>query len=161
MTEEYKRKLEILGINIPSTKPNFVSTLLLVKLVKKIIGSINKATQVIRSAPKLKYTIPYSLKYSRPKWYVKYQKTSFSKFLNFALVLILCIGLGIGGYKVSNINLVQKLPDAGKILGTTPAFPPVLLSYQGRLTDINGNPITKPTNVKFMIYADKNATESS
>ena len=43
-------------------------------------------------------------------------------------------------------------------LAALPTAPPRILSFQGRLTDSNDNPITSTTNIRFAIYNDLSAS---
>ena len=147
--EETIAKLAKLGISIKAPPRNILADLLLVRLTKNAI-------QGIKSLPKLRYSLPYALKYSRPKWFLRYQKWSGSRFLNLAVLLIACSALGIGGY----YQFFGKTKE-GKILGSVPINMPQFLSFQGRLVDSSNNPIVVPSHFRFSIYTDPTASAAA
>ena len=147
-----QEKLAQLGV-LPKTKSSFFSQLLLPRLVKKFF---QKTSRFFKSVPHWRYNLPYYLKYHQPRWYVKYKKLSFSRYLNFALLTIVCIALGIGAYE----KFLKKTQE-GKVLGTVPSLPPKYLSFQGRLTDTSGTPINQPAHFRFAIYNDSTASGSA
>lgn len=96
--------------------------------------------------PKLQKAI-YSLFYTRPKWYQTYHTLPIANYFNYGILVILMSALGFGIYtqffKTTSAPLAypSSLTRAGRYL-----------SFQGRLTNILGNPITSATNVDFKLY---------
>lgn len=68
-------------------------------------------------------------------------------YLNLAILVLFILGLGVFGYqqffKTANTPLAYP---------STPVEPNRILSFQGRLTDTNQNPITSSTSMVFSIY---------
>ncbi|HUW24241.1 MAG TPA: hypothetical protein VMW04_01300, partial [Patescibacteria group bacterium] len=147
-TETQRQKLENLGIKVKVSGESFFSQLLFARLAKR-------AFKTVKSIPQWHYTLLYSLKYRRPNWLIRYQKHPASRYLNLAFLILICIILGIGGYE----QFSQKVPS-GKILGL-PTQVPTYLSFQGRLTDSSGNPITAETHFRFSLYDDLVASGSA
>ncbi len=91
-------------------------------------------------------------KYTRPNWYKRYHNYAFAHYLHFALLVIYASGVAFVLYGA-------LFGDGAKSKAlAAPVAPPRILSFQGRLTDNNDNPITAGTNVRFQIYADPTAT---
>lgn len=82
--------------------------------------------------------------------YATYQSISITTYLHYAILIIFCVGLGMGLY---NQLTGPKAEEAG-------AYPTALtppnryLSFQGRLTDSSNNPIDAITNFVFKLYDD-------
>ncbi|HVT00813.1 MAG TPA: site-specific integrase, partial [Patescibacteria group bacterium] len=91
-------------------------------------------------------------RFTRPNWYKKYHSTSFSHYFHFAILIIYASVVGIIIYT----NLFQDASSKKAL--AAPASPPRILSFQGRLTDNNDNPITTGTQIRFQIYSDPTAT---
>ncbi len=98
----------------------------------------------------------YHLKYTRPDWYRKYHQTALVHYFNLAVLFIFCTAIGVSLYTVF-ISGGKKAPT----LASGPSAPLRILSFQGRLTDNNDNPITNPTNVRFIIYNDPSSSGSA
>ncbi|HYM65290.1 MAG TPA: site-specific integrase, partial [Candidatus Sulfotelmatobacter sp.] len=98
----------------------------------------------------------FTLRYYRPNWYKKYHSYAIAHYFNFAILVIFIVGLGLGFY-----NGFLKSGNQPPTLAAGPTAPPRVLSFQGRLTDSNDNPITSPTNLRFIIYDTLAATGSS
>ena len=79
--------------------------------------------------------------------YEIYHSISITRYLHWAILIIFCAALGFGAYD----QFFRKAP-------TPMAYPTALtppkryLSFQGRLTDSSGNPITSATNMVFKLY---------
>lgn len=94
----------------------------------------------------------HHLRFSRPKWYKRYHNYAFVHYIHFAILIIYASALGAIIYNGLFIEGEQS-----KALAVAP---PSTLSFQGRLTDSDGNPITEATNIRFLIYSDASATDS-
>jgi hypothetical protein len=68
-------------------------------------------------------------------------------YVNLAIILVFFLGLGSLGYKqlITNAPYVAGYP-------TSPTAPGRTLSFQGRLTDENQNPIATVTDMQFILY---------
>jgi len=91
--------------------------------------------------------IAYHLRYTRPSWYRKYNELEVAHYFHWAILIIFCSALGFGIYN----QIIRQAQPA-------PAYPTALtrpkryLSFQGRLTDSSGNPITSATDFVFKLY---------
>jgi site-specific recombinase XerD len=101
----------------------------------------------------------FTARYSRPKWYKTYHSYPIAHYLNFAVLIIF---LGVISFSFYNV-FFQKGNQSPTLAagGTTPVAPPRVLSFQGRLTDNNDNPITAVTNLRFMIYNDSDPSSTA
>lgn len=98
----------------------------------------------------------HHLKYTRPNWYVKYQSYAAVRYFQFAVLMLL---MSVLGYAVfSNLNPNKKQTPT---LAALPTAPPRVLSFQGRLTDPQDNPITTETPLRMGIYRSLTASGSS
>ncbi|RJR24641.1 hypothetical protein C4578_02510, partial [Candidatus Microgenomates bacterium] len=149
--KEVVKKLKEFGIEIPEPKPSFVSQLLFVRAAKKL-------GKAVKEAPNWRYTIPYSLKYKKPVWLTSYQNSPLSKYINYSLIIILCVALGIGCYEKFGLKFLGN--KGGEVLGL-PTSTPSYLSFQARLTDNFDNPITVSTHFRFTLYSDPTASGSA
>src|SRR5581483_5471493 len=96
----------------------------------------------------------FHAKYTRPNWYKRYHSYAISHYFHWAILMIFMTAIGFGFYN----NFVEKPKNSAPALA---AAPPRVLSFQGRLTDANNNPITSATNLRFAIYNDLTATGSA
>lgn len=96
--------------------------------------------------------LAYHLKYTRPLWYKRYHTYPISSYLHLSILIIYA---SIVGYIIYNGLFADSKNEA-----LAAASPPRILSFQGRLTDENDNPITEPTLVRFQIYNDESSTGS-
>ncbi len=143
---DYQEKLAALGIKVKERK-SIWSQLLLVRLTKKTLKTVKT----------LPFSLSYALKYRRPAWLIRYQKHPASRYLNLGFLVLVCVLLGIAGYQQIDKLAAKK----GSILGSVPVSMPQYLSFQGRLTDSSGNPITAETHFRFSIYNDPVASGSA
>ncbi len=94
-------------------------------------------------------------RHSRPKWYKAYHSYAFASYLHFSILMLFISAMG---YMVFNdFNTKKQTP----IFAALPSAPPRILSFQGRLTDANDNPITKGTTLRMAIYNNQSATGSA
>ncbi len=91
--------------------------------------------------------------FKQPNWYKKYHTISFVHYLHLAILIIYASFIGILVYNGLFIDASKNQSLA--------ASPPKVLSFQGRLTDNNNNPITSTTNVRFQIYNNLLSTGSA
>ncbi len=98
-------------------------------------------------------TLLNRLKNNRPMWYKRYHNMAFTNYLHLAILIIYATILSMIMYRnmFDNKNGVQASTIA----------PQRVLSFQGRLTDNNDNPITSTTSVRFQIYNDASASGSA
>ena len=99
----------------------------------------------------------YHLKYTRPNWYHKYHQTVLAHYFNLAILFIFASSIGVSLYAA----FIQTPNSKGQLFAAAPAAPQRVLSFQGRLTDNNDNPITAQTHVRFIIYNDPSASGSA
>jgi len=85
-------------------------------------------------------------RYTRPNWYKRYHSVPFVHYLHFAVLIIFAAIVGVTIFD----SLFTQPQQYSPVLAAT--APPRILSFQGRLTDNNDNPITTATSVKFAIY---------
>jgi hypothetical protein len=79
--------------------------------------------------------------------YEIYHSISITRYLHWAILIIFCAALGFGAYD----QLFRRAPEPRAYpAALTP--PKRVLSFQGRLTDSSGNPITSATNMVFKLY---------
>ncbi|KKT54493.1 MAG: hypothetical protein UW47_C0005G0041 [Candidatus Woesebacteria bacterium GW2011_GWA1_44_23] len=86
------------------------------------------------------------------KWYHRYQSIPGASYLGVAVALILASTIGLGVYNQFFKNAQNPLAYPTSL---TP--PSRYLSFQGRLTNQFGNPITAVTSVTFKLYDDPSA----
>jgi len=79
-------------------------------------------------------------------------------YINIAILVLFSTALGIFGYQqiIKEASITQAYPQAN-----SPASPNRYFSFQARLTDSSDNPITTPTDVRFMIYDHNSASGSA
>jgi len=92
---------------------------------------------------------------TRPNWYKRYHSYSFVSYLHFSILMLFISVLGYALF--SNLN-PQKQPPT---LAALPSAPARILSFQGRLTDAQDNPITKQTTLRMGIYNNESASGSA
>ncbi|MBI4084381.1 MAG: tail fiber domain-containing protein [Candidatus Levybacteria bacterium] len=95
-------------------------------------------------------------RYKRPKWYKRYHTYPIAHYFHFALLMIIMTGIGIAVYRGFLLE-----PQQGKLALAAPARPLKILSFQGRLTDINDNPITNSKMLRFIIYNNEISSGSA
>ncbi|MDP3245290.1 MAG: site-specific integrase, partial [bacterium] len=91
--------------------------------------------------------IAHSLFYNRPNWYRTYHDISITNYIHLAILVIFSTALGFGAY-----NQFFKGTSTPLAYPTALVPPNRYLSFQGRLTDNLGNPITVSTNLVFKLY---------
>lgn len=99
----------------------------------------------------------FHARFTRPKWYLKYHSYAIAHYINFAILVIFLAGIGFGIYD----SFFAKPQQQSPALAALPTAPPRILSFQGRLTDVNDNPITASTLVRYAIYNDPSASGSA
>ncbi|MBU0998297.1 hypothetical protein KJ570_02110, partial [Patescibacteria group bacterium] len=97
----------------------------------------------------------YKAFYSRPEWYKTYHSVLFTRYFHFAILTIFSVGLVLGTYD----QFRQKATPASAF-PTSLVRPKRYLSFQGRLTNQYGNPVTGATNIIFKLWDHStNSTE--
>jgi len=96
----------------------------------------------------------HHLKNTRPAWYKKYHSLPAVHYIHFAALIIASTGVGYILFQ----DLFTK-PSAYPTQALTEATR--VMSFQGRLTDTNGNPITTTQDLRFSLYNDPDASGSS
>lgn len=104
----------------------------------------------------LQKIIPEALRHRRPAWYYKYHSYPIAHYFHFAILVIFMSAIGFNLY-----NSFFGGSSAKPVFASLPTAPPKLLSFQGRLTDKNNNPITTRTNVRFAAYNSSMASGSA
>ncbi|HAU65692.1 TPA: hypothetical protein DCW32_04085 [Candidatus Woesebacteria bacterium] len=97
--------------------------------------------------PKLQ-KLAYNLFYARPKWYKSYHNLPIASYFNYAILVLLMSSLGFGVY-----NQFFKTTSGSLAYPTSLTRAGRYLSFQGRLTNNLGNPITTATNLVFKLYS--------
>src|SRR3989344_1268282 len=98
----------------------------------------------------------FHARYTRPKLYIRYHSYAIAHYFNFAILIIFLAVVGFGLY-----NAFFAKPQSQPTFAALPTAPPRILSFQGRLTDINDNPITSSTLIRYAIYNDITASGSA
>ena len=99
----------------------------------------------------------HHIRYTRPNWYKRYHSYSITNYFHLAILMIIMATLGFAFYT----KFILK-PSGKPILAVTgsPTQPLKIFSFQGRITDINDNPITTAnTKLRFSIYDSPTATD--
>jgi len=96
--------------------------------------------------PKLQ-KLAYGAFYTRPKWYKSYHNLPIASYFNYGILVLLMSALGFGVY-----NQFFKTTSTPLAYPTTLTAAGRYLSFQGRLTNNLGNPITTARNVNFKLY---------
>ncbi|MDZ7586996.1 MAG: hypothetical protein U0946_04520, partial [Patescibacteria group bacterium] len=88
----------------------------------------------------------------------KLKGASLMGYLSLALLVLFSVALGIYGYQQIFKDVAQQYayPQA-----PSPTTPNRYLSFQARLTDSSDNPITVPTDFRFIVYNDETASASA
>ena len=97
--------------------------------------------------PKYK-KIWFNLRYRRPKWYAAYHSYPITHYFHFAILIIFMAVIGFGFYQ----SFFQKPQTGTPALAAIPQSPIRILSFQGRLTDNQDNPISTSSALRFAIY---------
>jgi len=93
--------------------------------------------------------------YSRPKWYKTYHSISITQYFHFAILIIFSVGLAFGIF-----DQFRQKTNPALAFPTSLVRPKRYLSFQGRLTDQYGNPVTDATNIIFKLWDHStNSTE--
>lgn len=92
-------------------------------------------------------------RFTRPVWYKRYHSLSISNYIHVGVLVIYASAVGFMVYSAlfPSSNARYQALAASAASGKT-------LSFQGVLTDKDNNPINAPTNVRFLIYDDREAT---
>ena len=85
--------------------------------------------------------------YSRPQWYKTYHSISFTRYFHFAILTIFSVGLVLGIY-----DQFRDKTTPASAYPTSLVTPKRYLSFQGRLTNQYGNPVTEATNITFKLW---------
>jgi len=84
-------------------------------------------------------------------------KNFLSRYLIFGTLIAIILGLGYGLYSQTILKAKKELAYS---TASTPVRAGRVLSFQGRLTDTSGNPISSPTDIVFKFYnSDIGGTE--
>ncbi len=96
----------------------------------------------------------FHLRYTRPKWYKKYHSYSITHYFHFAILIIFASTVAFITYQ----HFFQSKGNQAEAVAQTTI--PRILSFQGILTDANGNPIATTKQIRFELYNDPSATGS-
>ena len=89
--------------------------------------------------------IYHHVRYTRPNWYKRYHTYSFTNYLHFGVLVVFASGVGYIIFQ----NLFVAPHKENNLFAAAPSR---VLSFQGRLTDAQNNPITAATDITFAIY---------
>ena len=99
----------------------------------------------------------FHLRQTRPQWYKKYHSYPVVHYFHFAIFIIFATTIGLSTYRA-----FVEAPGSDKpVFAALPTAPPRILSFQGRLTDSTGTPITSATDLRFGIYNSPSASGSA
>ena len=96
-------------------------------------------------------------RHTRPNWYRKYHSYPVVHYFHFAALIIIMSAIGFGMYQ----SVVQNAQKNQTLAATPPNAPPRIMSFQGRLTDNNDNPISSAKDLRFSIYSDPTSSGSA
>ncbi|MBI4004691.1 site-specific integrase, partial [Candidatus Roizmanbacteria bacterium] len=147
--QDFKRHLISSGLNTDAVEQK----------VSDVIGLIdNESSRLDRSqrgseSPKAENRIPNQARNNRSNIQ---HLTSNIHYITFSILLIFMAFLGAAVFNqfFKKTNLIPSLAYP-----STPVKGSRILSFQGRLTDSLGNPITTATNVTFKLYNGKASTD--
>ncbi|PIP52537.1 hypothetical protein COX09_01025, partial [Candidatus Beckwithbacteria bacterium CG23_combo_of_CG06-09_8_20_14_all_47_9] len=90
--------------------------------------------------------------------YQRYTNSRISSYLHLSILVLFSTALAVFGYNqiFKEAGIGQAYPQA-----PSPAAPNRYLSFQARLTDSSDNPITTPTDVRFIVYNNETASGSA
>ncbi|MFH2019602.1 MAG: site-specific integrase, partial [bacterium] len=120
-------------------------------------GHVSDSTQILEESnhqPSLLPEVTAPTASLESPRFSRFRSISLPSFLSFALLLLLVSGLAFFGYRAfsrDQILLTQAYP------AITPVSPNRQLSFQGRLEDSGGTPITSSTNLTFKLFDDPSA----
>lgn len=98
--------------------------------------------------------IIYSVRFNRPKWYLKYHNYSIVHYIHLGILIIFMSILGFSIY--------QKFWGKNtQVLGTSASFPSRVITLKQSLKSEDGAAITSPSRVRFAIYDDAKASGSA
>lgn len=97
--------------------------------------------------------IYHYLAHSRPKWYEKYHSYTITHYLHLAILVLFTTICGF----LTTQTITQEKTGNQSVLGTNiQTAENKTLAFQGKLLDTNHTPITKKTDVRFVLYGDPN-----
>src|ERR1035437_2966040 len=136
---------EIIIPNVKSKIISHKSILGITNLKKEFYAPLDISTKYFPWYKKTWFT----LRYKRPKWYTTYHSYPIAHYFNFAILIIFMAVIGFGFYQ----SFFQK-PTTGQptLAAGLPNAPLHILSFQGRLTDNQDNPISTSSAMRFAIY---------
>lgn len=156
----------------PYTKAEDILATTIAGILKKTDQSLNKEPLSFYSVDPLKKefyaphkistsSLPFikklwhHIRFTRPLWYKMYHKHRLVHYVHFALLMIFASGAGFLLFHTFSKNTGAET----KVLAAQDISR--VLSYQGRLTDDFGRPITSNENIRFSIYRNKTASGSA
>lgn len=99
----------------------------------------------------------HTLRYKRPSWYQGYHQYAMIHYFHYAVLIIILFAFGFDIYQSFFGTLLGNRP----IFASLPTAPPRLLTFQGKLTDRFGNPISGKKPLRFGIYSSPVASGSA
>jgi hypothetical protein len=99
----------------------------------------------------------HKIKYYRPKWYKKYHSYPFSNYIHIGILIITTA-------IYANLLYDSVYPDSNKqkaVLANSSDSKTKILSFSGKLTDSNNNPITSESQIRFSLYNQKFSSGSA
>lgn len=92
------------------------------------------------------------LKLKKPRWWHAYRGHPLSDYVNWAAMAVLTLIIGLNVFGHFFVPATEKI-DVNQLKGLVLAStPPAILSFQGRLTNNVGAPVTSSSTVVFKIY---------
>ncbi|MBP7832806.1 MAG: site-specific integrase [Candidatus Levybacteria bacterium] len=124
--------------------------------VKNISKEFYAPHELSLNALPLHKKLLHHVKHTRPKWYKTYHNYPFVHYIHFSVVAVFAVFAAsflynqtLGSAKANSLDL-QNLSSMQKTF-----------TFQGKLTDANGDPITTPTDIRLLLYTDPTASGSS
>lgn len=128
---------------------------------KQLFGAFNHIPKQFYAPLETKSTpltsrIAHILIQKRPKWYLKYHSYSVVHYLHFSVLMIVIAIIGFSFYQTFVLD-----PHTSSLLQAKGKGAFRVLSFQGRLSDADNNPIIKPATVTMTIYNDATQTDAA
>ncbi len=112
-----------------------------------------QAVPALHPQSPLHIKLAHHARHTRPNWYRRYHQLPVAHYIHIGIFILFVTALGFGVYR----GLFEDASN-NKTLAAPPTAPPRVMSFQGRLTDNNSNPITSAKDLRFAIYNDQSAS---
>ncbi|MEK7573271.1 MAG: site-specific integrase [Patescibacteria group bacterium] len=147
-----KEKKDLIFSSNKEKVPLIQDPLKFVNISKSFYDPLNVSTKNLSLGQKILHTI----RFSRPKWYLKYHSYAIAHYIHFGILMMLMSVFGFGLYQ-----RFWGPPNLSGVLGASFSPSPRIITVREKLSDSSGNPIISPSDVRFAIYDDATASGSS